>query len=209
MGFFSSIGKVLGKVGTVAGVLTGNPLIATAANVAGSLMSRNEARKAASTAWGRTMDASNTSYQRAVADMRAANLNPILAYSQGGASTPTAQAASTAGTDQLATFGSKGVANAQGIATVRNTNQQTNTAAANEGLLHAQTERERLNNEGLRTIPPHLRALAQMESHTGLGLATAGAIKRGAPAIANRFSKGVSNLKGHARNLSLPKFLKR
>lgn len=49
-------------------------------------MSYNSAEAAKNRAWQKQM--SNTSYQRAVEDMRKAGINPILAYTQGGASTP-------------------------------------------------------------------------------------------------------------------------
>lgn len=52
----------------------------------------NSAEAEANRKWQTEM--SNTSYQRAVTDMKAAGINPILAYSNGGAVTPSGSTAS-------------------------------------------------------------------------------------------------------------------
>ncbi len=58
-------------------------------------MSYNSAEALANREWQEKM--SNTAYQRAVEDMRKAGLNPILAYANGGASTPGGSGATITG----------------------------------------------------------------------------------------------------------------
>lgn len=63
---------------------------------AGSEQSRAESWSADEAQRNRefTSNMANTSYQRGMSDMKAAGLNPMLAYSQGGASVPTGSMAS-------------------------------------------------------------------------------------------------------------------
>lgn len=77
---------------------------------------------------------SNTAYQRAVNDMRAAGLNPMLAYSQGGASAPVGSM------PRVENAASAGVASAAGGASLVSSLTQAMKTAAETDQVKAATE---------------------------------------------------------------------
>jgi hypothetical protein len=86
---------------------------------------------------------SNTAYQRGIADLKAAGVNPMLAYAHAGASSPTGSSSSGASAQMQNALGSgvqSGFKGAMTAATIDQMEQQNRNLRATNEQIHAQTD---------------------------------------------------------------------
>lgn len=124
---------IMDKVGSLAGSITGGDLLSFGSSIFGGLLGAQgqEEANVANAKQARDMMSfqermANTGWQRAVADMKAAGLNPMLAYSQGPNATP--------GGAQAVMGNVKGAGLTQGIASLGAAAQVANVKAQTENI---------------------------------------------------------------------------
>lgn len=142
------------------------------------MASRQEAfqRESVGNAQTYNTDMSNTAYQRAMADMRSAGLNPMLAYGQGGATSPASPTAAGATASVTAQGGARAqMQDALSPAISRAfqgamISTQLEQAMANVDLTKAQTARETkaagLTRQNMDTDFERQRELYHRANHT-------------------------------------------
>lgn len=171
MGLFSGLGSVVGSffgpVGTAVGGAIGGAVDSSSAqDAADERTNRSNLFNADQAQANRDFQErmSNTSFQRRVEDLRAAGLNPMLAYSQGGAAVPGGSQANAVSPDAMINSGFRAA----------EVSSQQAVARAQADNLSADTENKRAQTENFAALADNTRAQTRlMESQVPVQETTA------------------------------------
>jgi len=157
MGLFDGIVNVIGDAAKAVSPVSS--LLGGAVGAAGSYFGTQNQNAANAAQAQQQMDfqkeMSSTSYQRAVTDMQKAGLNPMLAYSQGGASTPAgAQAQMQNVLGNTATSGTQAY---QTVAQANNLIQQNQNLQAQVQLTDNQSDKTRAETLNILDENPNIK----------------------------------------------------